>query len=213
MNTSRPRRRSNSFPNARFHLGAVALALGATMVAGGCRENSGSSTPVSAVPGTPIPQNATFTGQYNVVLTSTTGRGTTNIYSNFTQSGTTLTGAANTLVCPANDLSQCKGGDPPAVSIVLSGTVSGANVTITISFPSPAGADTLAMTGTAKGTALAGTYTDTQGDSGNWAASTSIHPFGPPPSVYDYTGTLNSTTNPLMIAPSISIELGQNFAS
>jgi hypothetical protein len=153
------------------------------------------------------------TGQYNLVLTSTKGQGTTNIYTDFTQTGTTFTGTANTLVCPSNDLSQCKGGDAPVISITPSGTVSGANVTIAISFPSTAGADTVTMVGSATGTSLAGTYTDSLGDSGTWTASTAIHPFGPPPSVYDYSGTFNSTANPLLIAPTISIELGQDASS
>jgi hypothetical protein len=72
-------------------------------------------------------------------------------------------------------------GDAPAVSIVLSGTVSGANVTITISFPSSAGTDTFTMVGTAKGKDLDGTYSDTQADAGSWTASTRSIPFGPPP--------------------------------
>src|ERR1700681_4941618 len=91
----------------------------------------------TSTPMTPATQNASVTGQYNLVLTSTNGHGTTNIYTDFTQAGTTFTGAANTLVCPSNDLSQCKGND---ASITPSGTVSGANVTMMISFPSTAGA-------------------------------------------------------------------------
>ena len=166
-----------------------------------------------ALPATPVTQNASVTGQYNLVLTSTNGRGTTNIYTNFTQSGTTFTGAANTLVCPSNGLSQCKGGDAPDISITPTGTVSGAKVTMVISFPSMGRADTVTMVGSATGTSLAGTYTDSLGDSGTWTASTAIHPFGPPPGVYDYSGTFNSTLNPLLIAPTILIELGQDASS
>jgi len=202
------------FRNLRSHLRAIALIVVAANLPCGCGGGSSSSTTSSPPLFTPpVAQDARVAGQYNLVLTSTSGRGTTNIYSNFTQSGTTFTGAVNTLVCPSNDLSQCKGDDAPAVSIVPSGTVSGASVTLTISFPSPAGADTFRMLGTAKGTDLAGTYTDTLGDAGSWTASTAIHPFGPPPSVLDYTGTFNSTANPLMIAPTISIELGQDATS
>src|ERR1700681_2433188 len=119
----------------------------------------------TSTPMTPATQNASVTGQYNLVLTSTNGHGTTNIYTNFTQTGTTFTGAANTLVCPSNDLSQCKGDDAPGISITPSGTVSGANVTIVISFPIMAGADTVTMVGSPTGTSLAGTYTDSLGDS------------------------------------------------
>src|ERR1700730_15166533 len=80
--------------------------------------------------------------------------------------------------CPSNDLSQCKGNDASAVSIIPSGTVSGANVTTTISFPSTSASDTVTMVGTATGTNLAGTYTDNLGDSGTWTSSTAIYPFG-----------------------------------
>jgi hypothetical protein len=160
-----------------------------------------------------VNQNAAVTGQHNLILTSTTGRGTTNIYANFTQTGTTFAGAANTLVCPSNDLSQCEGDPAPLVPIALSGTVSGANVTMTISFPTAAGTDTVTMVGTALGTNLAGTYTDSLGDAGTWTASPAIHPVGPVPGVYDYSGTFNSTSNPLLIPPTILIELGSDGSS
>jgi hypothetical protein len=166
-----------------------------------------------APPTTPVTQNASVAGQYNLVLTSTNGRGTTNIYTDFTQTGTTFTGAGNTLVCPSNDLSQCKGGDAPDIAITPSGTVSGANVTMVISFPGTGGADTVTMVGSAKGTSLVGTYTDSLGDSGTWTASAAMHPLGPPPGVYDYSGTFNSTSNPLLIAPTILVELGQDASS
>jgi hypothetical protein len=164
-------------------------------------------------PTTPSIKDAKVSGQYNLVLTSAKGNGTTNIYTDFTQTGTAFTGAANTLVCPSNDLSQCIGDDAPVISIAPSGTVSGTSVTIVISFPSTVGADTVTMVGSATGTSLAGTYTDSLGDSGTWTASAAIHPFGPPPGVYDYRGTFNSTSNPLLIAPTISLELGQDASS
>jgi hypothetical protein len=186
----------------------VAVVLMSVAIAfAGC--GAGSQAP----PTTPVAQSVSITGQYDMVLTSMNGQGTTNIYTDFAQTGTTFTGAANTLVCPSNDLSQCKGGDRPDIPISPSGTVSGANVTMVISFPSTGGADTVTMVGSATGTSLAGTYTDSLGDSGTWTASTAIHPFGPPPGVYDYSGTFNSTLNPLLIAPTISIELGQDASS
>jgi hypothetical protein len=168
-----------------------------------------------APPTTPTPsaQNVSINGPYNFVLTSTNGMGTTNIYTDFTQTGTALAGVANTLVCPSNDLSLCLGDNAPVVSIAPSGTVDGTNVKIVISFPSTTGADTVTMVGSATGTNLAGTFTDSLGDSGNWTASAAIHPFGPPPGVYDYSGTFNSTSNPLLIAPTIAIQLGQNASS
>ncbi len=146
-------------------------------------------------------------------LTSRNGQGTTNIYTDFTQTGTTFTGAASTLVCPSNDLSQCKGGDAPDIPIAPSGTVSGTNVTIAISLQSTTGADTITMVGSATGTSLAGTYTDSLGDSGTWTASAAIHPVPSPPGVYDYSGTFNSTSNPLLIGPTILVELGQDASS
>jgi hypothetical protein len=165
------------------------------------------TTPVS------VPQNVSINGQYNLMLTSTNGRGTTNIYTDFTQTGTVFTGAANTLVCPSNDLSQCIGDNAPVISIAPSGTVDGTSVKIVVSFPSVAGADTLTMAGSATGTSLAGTFTDSLGDSGTWTAFAALHPFAPPPAVYDYSGTFNSTSNPLLIAPTIAIQLGQNASS
>jgi len=155
----------------------------------------------NSTPTTPVPQNARLTGQYNLVLNSTNGHSMTNIYSNFTQTGTTFTGSPNTLVCPSNDLSQCEGNDG---SITPGGTVSGQNVMMTISFPSTAGADTVTMVGTATGTNLAGTYTESLGDAGTWTASTAS-PFSG-----TFSGTFNSTSNPLPIDPTILFTLSQD---
>jgi hypothetical protein len=188
---------------------AAVLLAGLTAVFAGCGGGTQAPLPTPL----PITQSVNINGQYNLGLISTNGQGSTSIYTDFTQSGTTFTGTANTLVCPSNDLSQCKGGDAPVISITPSGTISGPNVTIVISFPSTAGADTVTMLGSAKGTSFAGTYTDSLGDSGTWTASTAIHPFGPPPGVYDYSGTFNSTSNPLLIPPTILVELGQDASS
>jgi hypothetical protein len=168
------------------------------LLAAGC---GSAKTPTFTTPETP---DASITGQYSLVLTSLNGRGATNIYTNFTQTGTTLTGAPNTLVCPANDLSQCAGVDAPVASITPSGTVSGANVSMKISFPSTAGADTVTMVGTATGTNLAGTYTDSLGDNGTWTASAA------PPLSGNFSGTFNSTSNPLPIPATILIPLSQD---
>jgi hypothetical protein len=159
---------------------AAVLLMSVAVAFAGC--GGGSEAP----PTTPVVQNARVIGQYNLVLTSTDGRGTTNIYTDFTQTGTTFAGATNTLVCPSNDLSQCKGDNASVISMTPSGTVSGANVT---------------MVGSATGTSLAGTYTDSLGDFGTWIASTEIHPFGPPPAVYDFSGTFNSTLIPASDSP------------
>ncbi len=168
------------------------------LLAAGCGSmNTPAPTPPSI-------QDATVIGQYNLVLTSTNGRGTTNIYTNFTQTGTTFTGAANTLVCPSNDLSLCVGDNVPAISVTTAGTVSGAKATIMISFPSTAGADTVTMVGTATGANLAGTYIDSLGDAGTWTATGACSLGG------NYSGTFNSTPNPLSIAPTILITLSQD---
>ena len=172
-------------------------------LAAGCGSTN-SSTPVSIPTPTPSVQNASVTGQYNLVLTSTNGLGTTDMYANFTQAGKTFVGAANTLVCRSNDLSQCQGRDTSGVSITPSGMVSGASVTIVISVPTTAIADTVTMTGTATGTNLAGTYTDSLGDAGTWTASAASSLSG------NYNGTFNSTPNPLPIAPTVLLTLTQD---
>lgn len=189
---------------------AAVVFMSVAVAFAGC---GGGSAPPPAPPTTPVTQNASITGQYNLVLTSRNGQGTTNVYTDFTQTGTTFTGAASTLVCPSNDLSQCKGGDAPDIPIAPSGTVSGTDVTIAISLQSTTGADTITMVGSVTGTSLAGTYTDSLGDSGTWTASAAIHPVPSPPGVYDYSGTFNSTSNPMLIAPTIFIELGQDAIS
>jgi hypothetical protein len=150
---------------------------------------------------THTPQNAVVSGQLNLLLTSTGGHGTTNIYTNITQTGATFTGDVNTLVCPSNDLLQCQGND---ASITASGTVSGMNVTMMISFPSSAGTNTVTIVGTSAGPTLAGTYTDSLGDTGTWKAFFNADFNG------TNSGTFNSTSNPLSIAPSILFTLSQD---
>ena len=169
------------------------------LLVGGC--GGGSTSPPPPAPAIP---NASITGQYNLVLTSNNGHETTNIYTNFTQTGAAITGAASTLVCLSNDLAKCEGNNAGGVSITPSGTVNGANVTMTIFFPSAAGADTVTMVGTAAGTALAGTYTDSVNDTGNWSAFSVSALSGA------YSGTFNSSSNPLAIAPTILITLTQD---
>ena len=204
MNRSRPLGRSKSFHKARFHLGAIALGIVAVIEVWGCGGGSTySSTPASPPPTTPAAQDASVHGQYNLVLTSTAGQGMTVIYTDFTQTGGTFAGAGNTLVCRSNDPSQCEGSDPSADPIIPSGAISGRNVSMTISFPSPAGADSVTMIGTGTGGNLAGTYADTRGDAGTWTASLRPSLSG------TYSGTFNSTSTPLTISPTISITLRQ----
>ncbi len=178
----------------------VSLAIGFA----GCGGGSQVPPTTPAVPTIPAAQNATVTGQYNLVLTSTNGHGTTNVYTNFTQTGATFTGSVTTLVCPSNDLSQCEGNNAPASSTIPSGAASGANVTMVISFPNTAGTDTVTMVGAATGTNLGGAYTDSLGDAGTWTASAASSLSG------NYSGTFNSTSSPLAITPTILIALAQD---
>lgn len=172
------------------------------LLAAGC---GGMETPAPTSPVTaPVTPDASVMGPYDVVLTSTSGHGTTNIYADFKQTGTTLTGGANTLVCPSNDVSQCEG-DAAGTSITPRGTVKEANITMTISVPNTAGVDTVTMVGTGAGASLAGTYTDSLGDAGTWTGSAVVISLAG-----TYAGTFNSTSNPLLIAPTVSMTLSQN---
>src|ERR1700687_4955005 len=116
------------------------------LLASGCGGYQQTPPPVTP----PETQSAILTGRYDIFLTSGNGHDPTSIFTNFTLTGTTFTGAANSVVCP-RALSQCVGNDSPVVSIIPSGSISGADVTITITFPVAAGADTVTMVGAAKG--------------------------------------------------------------
>jgi len=153
----------------------------------------------------PETQSSLLTGRYDIFLTSGNGHDPTSIFTNFTLTGTTFTGAANSVVCPGA-LSQCAGNDSPVVSIIPSGTVNGADVTITITFPVAAGADTVTMIGAATGPGkdISGTYTDSRGDAGTFTAFPSGVFFGGSDT---HNGTFNSTPNPLPVAPTILIKL------
>src|SRR5262245_62160061 len=145
----------------------VLLALFTSGCGSGYTETSTPSTTPPPTPG----QNAILTGRYDIWLTSTNGNALTAVYTNFTRTGTTFTVAANSVVCPYS-LSQCVGDDSPVVSIIPSGTVSGVDVTITITFPGVAGEDTVTMVGamTGPGKDISGTYTDSLGDAGTFTA-------------------------------------------
>jgi hypothetical protein len=164
-----------------------------------------SQTPTSTPVTSPQPQNASLTGRYDIFLTSFNGNDPTSIFTNFTRTGTTFTGAADSVVCP-KALSQCVGDDSPVISIIPSGTVSGVDVTITITFPGAAGVDTVMMVGamTGPGKDITGTYTDTLGAAGTFSAFPSGVFFG---GSNTHNGTFNSTPHPLSIAPTILITL------
>jgi hypothetical protein len=174
----------------------VLLALFTSGCGGGYIETS---TPSTTPP--PTPQNASLTGRYDIFLTSTNGNDLTSIFTNFTRTGTTFTGAANSVVCP-KALSQCVGDDSPVVSIIPSGSVSGVDVTITITFPGVAGEDTVTMVGamTGPGEDITGTYSDSLGDAGTFQAFPAGVFFGGSDT---HNGTFNSTPHPLAIAPTI----------
>ena len=155
------------------------------------------------------PKNATVSGAYTVVATSTKSNGVANVYVNVAmQSGTSLAGTANTLVCLGNVVTNCIGNDPPASAVTFVGTVSGNSVQINLSYPDTQGTDTLTLTGTVSGTSMSGTYTDSQGDAGTWTATQSRAPAG------TLSGTINSTLNPLTISPTLTVVTveGQNSA-
>ena len=191
--------RSSSSTSLRLRPRGIGLVI--TMVVGVCGCGGGTTYSSSTPPSSPGIQNAIVSGQYNLALTSTNGHGKTAIYTNFAQTGTAFMGIADTLVCPSNDLSQCKGDDG---SITPSGTVSGAKVTLLISFPTTAGADSVTMAGTEVATSLSGTYTDSLGDTGTWTGSPVASLSG------SYSGTFNSTSNPLPIDANIVINLTQD---
>jgi hypothetical protein len=179
------------------------FALLASGCGGGYQQTPPPVTPPAVTP--PGTQSSLLTGRYDIFLTSENGHDPTSIFTNFTLTGTTFTGAANSVVCPGA-LSQCVGNDSPVVSIIPSGTVNGADVTITITFPVAAGADIVTMVGaaTGPGTDISGTYTDSLGDAGTFTAFPSGVFFGGSDT---HNGMFNSTPNPLPVAPTILIKL------
>jgi len=155
------------------------------------------------------PKNATVSGAYTVVATSTKSNAVTNVYVNVAmQSGTSLAGTSNTLVCLGNVVTNCIGNDPPASVVTFVGTVSGNGVQINLSYPDTQGTDTITLTGAVSGTSISGTYTDSQGDAGTWTATQSSALAG------TLSGTINSTLNPLTISPTLTVVTveGQNSA-
>lgn len=173
------------------------------LLASGC---GGGYIQTAAPVATPGTQDARVTGRFDIFLTSTNGNGKTGIFTNFTQTGKTFAGAADSVVCPMLALSQCVGDDSPVVSIAPSGSVGGADVSMAISFPGAAGAETITMAGavTGPGHEISGTYTDSSGDTGTFLAFPAGVFFG---GSATHNGTFNSTPNPLPIAPTILISL------
>jgi hypothetical protein len=157
----------------------------------------------------PTTQSGRVTGRYDVVLTSSSGHGTTSIHTNFLQSDTSLTGGAN-VICQDGDPSKCVEDDLPGVSITTSGTWKPPDISLTVSFPSLSGADTISVAGslTGPGQNLTGTYTDTLGDSGTFTAFPSGVSAGP-----SLSGHFNSMAHPLSIAPMIQMSLVQSHDS
>jgi len=155
------------------------------------------------------PKNATVSGPYTVVATSTKNSAVTNVYVDVAmKSATSLAGTSSTLVCPGNVVANCIGNDSPASTATFVGTVSGDSVQILLSYPNTQGTDTITLTGTVSGTSISGTYTDSQDDAGTWTATQSSSPPGA------LSGTINSTVNPLTIPPTITVVTteGQNSA-
>lgn len=194
-----PTRRKTNF--------AAVFLMSLAVTFGGCGGGNASPAPPPVTPpAIAVTPDASVAGQYSLVLTSTTGHGMTAIYTDFTQTGKTFAGAGTTLVCPSNDPAQCEGSDPSADPIIPSGTVSGVNVTMAISFPTASGADSVTLKGATNGTTLVGTYTDSLDDTGAWTASLASSLGG------DYSGNFNSTAKLMMIPASISLSLVQDYA-
>src|ERR1700739_1772374 len=124
------------------------------------------------------PKNATVSGAYTIVATSTKSNAVANVYVNVAMTGTSLAGTSNTLVCLGNVVTNCIGNDPPASADTFVGTVSGNSVQIKLSYPDTQGTDTISLTGAVSGTSMSGTYTDSQGDAGAWTATQSSSPAG-----------------------------------
>ena len=185
----------------------LGVSLLASLVAtfAGC---GGYSYKTPTPPGNTFPQITTIDGRYNLLLTAASGQvpATTAIYTVLTETDTTLTAAAATLICPLNDPSQCVD-----ASIAPTGTISDLNVTILISFPDPAGANVVTLVGAVtaglQAGSLSGTYTDTLGRSGSWTGSVAAYQYPTAPNPYDFIGTFNSTSNPLPIPLTISLQL------
>jgi hypothetical protein len=98
--------------------------------------------------GSGAPKDATVSGAYTLVATSTKSNGVTNVYVNVAmQSDTSLAGTSNTLVCPGNVVTNCIGNDPPASADTFVGTVRGNSVQINLSYPNTQGTDTITLTG------------------------------------------------------------------
>jgi hypothetical protein len=155
------------------------------------------------------PKNATVSGAYTVVATSTKNSAVTNVYVNVAmQSGTSFEATSSALVCPGNVIANCVGNDPPASTATFVGTVTGNSVQILLSYPNAQGTDTITLAGAVSGTSISGSYTDSQGDAGTWTATESSSPAGA------LSGTINSTVNPLTIPPTITVvtTAGQNSA-
>lgn len=149
-------------------------------------------------------QNASISGPYTAVATSTKGNGTTNLYANLSmQSTTSFSASQSTLVCPGNVPQDCIG-DSSSSTVTLTGTVNGNNVQMTVQFTNQNGSDTVTLSGTANGTSLSGSYTDTQGDAGSWTATPAGSLSG------TYNGTINSTPNPLPTSPTLSALLTED---
>jgi hypothetical protein len=181
------------------------LLLVCALFAAGCSgvKNTGTSGGTGSTT-----QNATISGPYNAVATSSKGNGTTNIYANLSmQSTTSFSASPSTLVCPANVPQNCIG-DSSSSTVTLTGTVNGNNVQMTIQFTNQNGSDTVTLSGATNGTSLSGTYTDSQGDAGSWTATPSSSSVSG-----TYNGTVNSTPNPSQTAPTLSALLteGQSF--
>jgi hypothetical protein len=114
-----------------------------------------------------VPQNADISGQYPILMTTTqnTIPALSAIQTNFLkQSDGVFDGDPDTSYCPGGYLS-CFGHTP------LTATVRVSSVSMSALAPGLSGQKTITLTGTVSGSAMSGTYNDTDGDAGIWTAT------------------------------------------
>jgi hypothetical protein len=124
----------------------------------------GGSSNVLNTPGSPSPQNANISGEYQINGISTKNNSLTSVFANLSQHSTGIFGGdQNTTICFFTD--SCFRG------VQLTAMVTGDNVIISVLAPGTGGQNTITFTGIVSGTNMAGTYTDSQDDAGNWTAN------------------------------------------
>jgi hypothetical protein len=162
----------------------------------GCGGGPSAGNRTSAPPTTPIPKLLEVAGGWQFTTTSTVGMSSSTISGSITQLGNSLTGGAHVQGSNCFD---------PMASNVLTGTISGNNMSLDLASPD---GQLIALTGTVAANVLTGTYAITggcaDGDKGNVSAL----------QVPSITGSLSGTLTPSTGAPiDIDFFLTQGSAS